>query len=370
MNYRELMLRCWRERRLLSLMVEMTYACDLRCAFCYNEKERNGRRLTVEKYDELLRDGRREGALYLTLTGGEPTLHPHFYAVGRMATEAGYSVRVKTNAHALDQRAILRMRDEVRPFNVDVSIHGATAATHDALTRVPGSFHRAVANIRSMVGHGMRVRMKVPLTRHNEHEIAAIFALGADLGVGIDSVPEITPTDTGDLSPLTLAPSPEGIRAWYRAIAAMAAQGESTFLSEEETDRAPVREGVTHACGAGVIHVTVDPFGEVYPCVAWRQSLGNLWEAPLGTIWRSRSAWAVEEQNREAGARKARVPGLEGELFCPGRALAQYGNPLTIYPEAVMIARLKREVVSERQQKEIVHGNQEAVRASHGHRQR
>ena len=56
-------------------------------------------------------------------------------------------VRIKSNGHALAARLARRLQDEVDPYMVEVSLHGASAATHDRQTRVPGSFERLVANI-------------------------------------------------------------------------------------------------------------------------------------------------------------------------------------------------------------------------------
>jgi len=89
-------------------------------------------------------------------------------------------IRLKTNGHAVKEPVARRIREEIDPFLVEVSIHGASGATHDRQTRVDGSFERLVANIRTMKSLGLRVKANSVLTRWNEHEVEDMLeAMGA-----------------------------------------------------------------------------------------------------------------------------------------------------------------------------------------------
>jgi MoaA/NifB/PqqE/SkfB family radical SAM enzyme len=340
MKLTEFYARCWENRRLLSLMLEITYACDLRCDFCYNEKEKQGEHLSLEDYRRILGEARAEGALFLTLTGGEPTLHPDFFAIGAVANGAGFSVRVKSNGHGFDRALIRRLKDEVQPYNVDLSIHGATPAVHDAVTGVPGSHGRLLRTVAMLQEAGIRIRFKLPLTRRNEAELDALFDLASSLDIKLDVMPEISPRDTGDLAPTGLMASREGLRRLFARLHRDPSPSVPTFGGEEETDRLGRELDTPFACGAGLSNLMVDPFGVAYGCVAWRSPLGDLRRQSVRKVWLGPAALHVAELNREAGARKRLNPVLEGEMFCPGRACLQYGNPLTIYPDSVILASL------------------------------
>ena len=58
-----------------------------------------------------------------------------------------------------------------------MSLHGATAATHDRQTRVPGSFDRLLANLGELRPLGLRVKLNSTLTAWNEGEIEGMFDL-------------------------------------------------------------------------------------------------------------------------------------------------------------------------------------------------
>ncbi len=93
--------------------------------------------------------------LHLMLTGGEPMVHPHFFEIGRKAKDLGFVVRVRTNGHSLNRRMADRVKAELDPYVVEVSLHGATAEVHGRQTRVPGSVERLIHNLRSAGAVGL-----------------------------------------------------------------------------------------------------------------------------------------------------------------------------------------------------------------------
>jgi molybdenum cofactor biosynthesis enzyme MoaA len=105
------------------------------------------------------------------------------------------------------------MKDEVDPFMVEVSLHGATAETHDRQTQVPGSFARLTMNLREARALGLRIKLNSPLTLWNEREVVAMYALADDLGLPIQFDALITRRDNGDASPQRISPSARGSRA-------------------------------------------------------------------------------------------------------------------------------------------------------------
>ena len=176
-TFDDLMARSWSQNRLTSVLLELTYRCNLDCFFCYNDLGLRGTPLALEQYEALLHDLGAMGVLTLVLSGGEPLAHRDFFRIGALARELGFVVRVKSNGHALRHELARRLRDEVDPFLVEVSLHGATAATHDRQTRVPGSFDQLMANLREMLALGLRVKVNSTLTLWNENETAAMYAL-------------------------------------------------------------------------------------------------------------------------------------------------------------------------------------------------
>lgn len=343
MGFEQILRKTWRDNVLFSVLVELTYRCNLDCFFCYNDLGLRGEPLRTGQYLAFFEELRDLQVLNLTLSGGEPLAHPDFLQLGTRARELGFVVRIKSNGHALRGEMARRIRDEVDPFLIEVSLHGATAAVHDRQTRVPGSFDRLLANLREVLGLGLRVKINSTLTRWNEGEIEGMLALADSLGLPLQFDPEVTPRDDGDVEPLSIAPSREALERLFSLQAARAGSGSLSVAREGDEGLTPV-PGAKH-CGAGSAGIAVDPYGNVYPCVQWRRPVGNLHERPIREIW---TGSASLREVRELTARAKGVVdahGVAGPLlnFCPGLAETRTGDPLQVYPEAVQRAdALKR----------------------------
>jgi len=337
MSYSNTIKRAWTENRLMSVLLELTYACNLDCTFCYNDLARPGQELSLDQYRELLDDLAELGVLNLSLSGGEPLAHPRFFDIASHARSLGFVIRLKTNGHAVKHAMAARIRNEVDPFVIEVSVHGATAGTHDRQTRVPGSFERLVANIRTMKSLGLRVKANSVLTRWNEHEVEGMLALYDELGVLFQVDPEVKPRDDGDLEPLAIQASAEGQAKYRSALKARARRDEADIdTASPGGGPKPIVQQTDKHCGAGSNNIAIDPYGNVLPCVQWRVPVGNLHEQRITEIWAD-SAGLQEVRETTKSARRM----LEGlgdaaveSNFCPGAAHVYSGDPLALYPAA------------------------------------
>lgn len=341
----------WRENLLFSVLVELTYRCNLDCFFCYNDLELAGEPLSRGDYFRLFAELREMEVLNLTLSGGEPLAHPDFLALGARARELGFVVRVKSNGHALRGELARRLRDEVDPFLIEVSLHGATAATHDRQTRVPGSFDRLLANLGELRSLGCRVKLNSTLTAWNEGEIEGMFALADGLRLPLQVDPEVTPRDDGGREPLQVAPSREGVLRLFRLQferGRTAAEGRPEIQVARGGDDGTLPAPVHKHCGAGSSGIAVDPYGNVYPCVQWRRPVGNLHRQGIREIWQG-SAGLAEVRDLTVRVKErlgAEGPGSHLLNFCPGSA-AQAGSPLDLYPAAVQRREILEQVMAE-----------------------
>lgn len=335
---------------LYSALFELTYKCNLDCYFCYNDLGRQGRELDAAEWQRVLGDLRDLGAMEVSLSGGEPLVSRAFWPVARRARELGFVVRVKSNGHVVNATRARRLAEEVQPYKVEVSVHGARAETHERQTRVPGSFERLVENLRTMKEIGLRVELKSTLTRWNEGEMEGIFALADDLGLPLAVDAVVTPRDDGDQSPLAIRASDEGVRNLYRLLferrQRRGPEGDAgspeSHLEGPGSDSLPAGSGgadppgttAKKNCGTGSTTLTIDPYGSVFPCVQWRRPVGNVREASLAEIWGgSPELEEVRRLNREAGAKMSALGEAAPGGFCLGLAEELTGDPLGLYDQ-------------------------------------
>lgn len=326
--------RTWDENRLFSVLIELTYRCNLDCFFCYNDLGLRGKPLAFEQYDTLLRDLASMDVLNVALSGGEPLAHPDFFRIGARARELGFVVRVKSNGHALRGELARRLRDEVDPFVIEVSLHGATAVTHDRQTRVPGSFVRLIENLHEMIGLGLRVKINSTLTVWNEGETAEMYALADSLGLPLRFDLQVSPRDDGDRTPLNVSPTDEGIRALMRIEDDL--RSKLPPMPEPSTVLPSSAPSAKH-CGAGSAAIAVDPYGNVYPCVQWRRAVANLHERSMPDIWADSFG---EIRNEAEDAKRVVSAHARGHLlnFCPGLAEVLTGSSSQVPQEMERIA--------------------------------
>lgn len=344
MSMRSLIARAWRDNVLFSALLELTYRCNLDCFYCYNDRGLAGEPLSREQWLRLLDDLAALQVLQITLSGGEPLAHPDFFEIGGRARERGFVVRIKSNGHALDPGRARRLAEEVDPFLVEVSLHGARAETHDRQTRVAGSFERLLVHLGGMRAAGLRIKLNATLTAWNETEIEPMFALADRLGLPLAFGATVTPRDDGDRTPLQIAPSRAATARLFRLIGERSA-GAPPADGPAGAACAPP-PGTEKNCGAGSSGIAVDPHGNVFPCVQWRRPLGNLHRAPIREIWESSPALSgirgltVEAKRRRDGL------GDTGRWLshCPGLAEQASGDPLEFEPGALARAEILRRV--------------------------
>jgi mycofactocin biosynthetic radical S-adenosylmethionine protein MftC len=310
----------------LSAHIELTYHCDCRCVFCYNPKP--GRVLAPSEWTQVFDDLRSLGTLTLTLTGGDPLAHPEFFQIAEAARQRAFALRVLTSGTRVDDEVAPRLA-ALRPLSVEMSLHGATAATHDATTRRPGSHAALWGAVNQLRALDVPIILKMILTRLNEDEMDAAITQAEGVPLRID--PMLTPCDDGDLRPLGYQASREAIE---RLMARLARDGRLPSASHESG-------GVN--CGLGRLALCIAPDGDVFPCTQWRaDGLGNVRDTRLATIWcdspvRARMAEvarAADERLLEAGGPAARYP------FCPALAQQLTGDPLTLDPEFLIRAEI------------------------------
>lgn len=266
--------------------VEPTRRCNLRCIHCYLGAERDAAPAACGELDTAawlaLIDGvAAAGCLELCFTGGEPLLRPDFPDLYARARCAGLAVTLFTNATLVDAGLAALLRD-LPPAAVEVSIYGGSAATHDRVTGVPGSFRAALAGAALLSRCGAPLTVKTVLLTLNLAEYERMRLIADDLGARWRFDPVLVPRLDGDPAPLSLrVPAGEAARLDIPD-AARAREWRSCY--EQGRDADP--EALLFACGAGRTNFHVDPRGTLLPCLMARRPAADPRRAGFAEAWR------------------------------------------------------------------------------------
>jgi len=147
--------------RPIGAKLEITYACNLRCGFCYTDSPRHTLQRTPELSDEDWREVVRQsldlGIVEAVVTGGEPFLRRELtLEVIETLAGAGVGVTLNTNGWFVDEEVAARL-GALRGVTAHVSLDGARAGLHDGSRGVPGSWRRAIEGIDRLLGTGVGV---------------------------------------------------------------------------------------------------------------------------------------------------------------------------------------------------------------------
>jgi radical SAM protein with 4Fe4S-binding SPASM domain len=261
--------------------LELTPVCNNRCPGCYNVFAGRRTAAPVLPLDQwrLLLERIRPYAHLVKLTGGEPTLYRDLAGLVSLLDEFSLSYSVFTNARWSDPEALIRLLAASSSFRgMLVSVHGATAASHEAFTGVGGSFDQALDNIRRATDSGLQVVLSTVIHRYNLEELPAVAALCARLGADHVSFNRYL----GPPAP-QIEPSPAELRGAVARIEAL----------REAGTRVKFGDCVPHCfvpssargCLAGIAYCTIDPWGTVRPCSHSPTRLGSLFERSIVDIW-------------------------------------------------------------------------------------
>jgi radical SAM protein with 4Fe4S-binding SPASM domain len=136
-------------------LVQITERCNLHCVHCFVSAGREGIDMELARIEcELLPRLAAARVTRLTLTGGEPFVHPELLEIVGLARGQGMTVTVCTNA-------TLILSEQIEEFaalggvRVNVSLDGFSPQSHGKFRGAPDSFAPTVETMRELGEHGL-----------------------------------------------------------------------------------------------------------------------------------------------------------------------------------------------------------------------
>ena len=187
---------------------ELTESCNLACAHCYLGGQKRASPLTLAEKLRLIDFIEKSGCVWLQLTGGEPLTDQHFISVYLRAVHRGLLVSVSSNGVLLSWPHFRRLFVNAPPYRLTISLYGSSPQSYGALTGAPAAFSQVAQSVSWAIEAGIRMRLSIILTTYNAHEEEKMVEFAKGLGVEYYVYKKLTPTITGDASPLCLQQEP------------------------------------------------------------------------------------------------------------------------------------------------------------------
>jgi radical SAM protein with 4Fe4S-binding SPASM domain len=275
-------------------VIVLTYACNLKCSFCYAASEVFDRPGTMS-----VAEGRRSidflesiGIRSFTLLGGEPTVYKHLVELVEYSREKGMGPWVVTNGTRICEEGYARSLVEAGLKGGCISLHGHTPEEHDRAVRIPGSYASALKAIALAVEHDWPLFPMFTVMDSNKASVMKMVNSLREVGcrkIYINyGLPNVVPAlDTGiDASPQALARLTEELFLAQDDLGVR-------FIFNREKNKIPLchfnhdilkdmfeAEGIGTGCEAAQGNtVVVEPGGSLLGCSHWvEHPLLNIYE--------------------------------------------------------------------------------------------
>ncbi len=227
--------------------------CNHSCVHCYQVQGLKGE-MSREQIERLLRDFRARGGFVVDFSGGEATLREDLIPLLEYAHSLGLATVLYTNGFSLTEE-LARALAACHVWRVEVSLYSDRAHEHDAVTRVPESWHKTTQGIRWLREQRINVNLKFTPTAPSSANIERMTALARSLDAHLVVGEHVSAGEAGRLEP-TLA----------RRVAPDAA-----------LDARPAQNSLdAKPCTAGVGQIRVRSDGQVQPCSMLNLSMGHV----------------------------------------------------------------------------------------------
>lgn len=310
------------------LFLHLTTRCNLTCRHCYYLKtpRRPSEDLSLSAIEDLIDTLRNHGLRKVTLSGGEPLLHPRFRQVLQLIHQAGLAIMVLTNGTQVDEdfAKLLAPEDWVL-----VSLHGSDASSHERQMGA-GAFERVVASLKLLrdARPADRLVVNCTMTDWNVDRLEEMADLVASLGLAqIRFMPLHTVSGEPGAGP-HLAYRSAAMLRWARVAAEGIAGGRwparvmvgltglPGYLNEQSAGEQK------HVCGVGR-QLTVSSDGSLYPCPCLMDNDFRLGEP--GTSRKMEEVFSrLGQWEKTLQARRSTIPACRR---CPFASICQGGCP-------------------------------------------
>jgi radical SAM protein with 4Fe4S-binding SPASM domain len=334
--------RCWgspftdadveaarRNGRLLTMELELSRVCNLRCIYCYAESGTAlENELTYEEILDAVEQGARLGVRrVIVLGGGEPMAYPRIMDVLHAIHDHGLEIELFTNGTLLTPEIVAEFRRlRVNPV---IKFNSLRPEVQDRLAGKAGAFEAIRAGLRLLREAGF------------PDERATLGAQTVICGPNYDELPDMwrwlrsrsiipyfeTITDQGRAKgDLSLAVPPAKLRDMFQRLARI--DREEFGIHWEP--KPPV---AAFTCRRHLFSCTITTLGDVIPCPGVDIPVGNIRRRPLANILAGSEVIRNLRNIRDLIKGECRECDLSGECYgCRGMAYQFTGDYLASDP--------------------------------------
>lgn len=342
------------ERAPMIIYWELTNACGLACRHCRAtaQPEPAPGELTTAEAIRVLDDmlgfaGEGEALPHVVMTGGDPLKRPDLAELVAAATARGLGVSLAPAVTPLLTREKLFWMKEIGVQAISLSLDGSTAAYHDGVRMVPGTFDATLEALDIAAEAGLSVQVNTLVTDTTAADLPAVYELlsrhtlmqwSLFFLISIGRGTELTELSPGEAERWLLWAQRTGREARFRIKTTEAMHYRrllgSALLragkSWAEVEQHPMSRAFGIRDGNGIVFISC--LGDVSPSGFLPVTVGNVKDTSLVELYRNSG---LMRSLRDPDQFKGRCGVCEYRTWCGGsraRAYAWTGDPLEADP--------------------------------------
>jgi MoaA/NifB/PqqE/SkfB family radical SAM enzyme len=285
------------------LAIMPTFRCNARCQMCHiwQYPSRSADEINLEYLDKLP-----PGFARINIGGGEPTLRKDIGEIVDVLSKKTNHLEISTNGYFTDP--LISIAQKHPDIRIRISLEGLPQK-NDEIRGLRNGFNHAM---RSMIKlKELRVKdigFAITISHRNADELVDLYHLCAYMGVEFS---QCVVHDAWQFRiPNNVIENKEEVINQIKNFICqlLRSKRKNYFLKVKDWYRAYLNRGFINfikgdkrllPCGAGTDIVFIDPYGEVYPCNALAESMGNIKEMSFEDIWNGFKAQKVREMVSE-----------------------------------------------------------------------
>lgn len=274
--------------------IEITGCCNMNCMHCRASMEKPIY-MELESINKVLIFANRNMGenFNLTISGGEPFLHPHIIEILEMGVGYGYKEIVVTTNGSLVTEDLVKRIDSFSDnrITIQVSIDSTNHKTHDSFRGYEGAYQKAIRALEVIAKYtNINSSIRMTIRRETYSQIEEMVCLGIEKKCARIGIGNIIPIGEGAKSEFVLSPQEKKnflellakLKRKYedrievttedplKAIVGDSPWIDQDILENEETD------GLFGGCTAGIDCFNVDTEYNMTPCSVFQVPILNV----------------------------------------------------------------------------------------------
>ena len=156
---------------LRSATIEILDFCNYKCGHCYVHDSYNTK-ININDFKKVIDQLKVLGCLWLTITGGEPLMHPDFIEMYEYAFSKLANISLFTNGSLIEDIHIDLFKKKP-PYELEISLYGINENEYDDFVGNNGAYKLYLKNLCKLKLNDINFSLKTTITKKNYNEISS-----------------------------------------------------------------------------------------------------------------------------------------------------------------------------------------------------